>query len=170
VAEPFLSEIRIVSFDFAPKGWAMCNGQTLPINQNQALFSLLGTTYGGNGETTFQLPNLQGRVALHQGSDPAGNPYNLGQEGGQTEETLTVEQLAAHSHPVTGVSNTANEGTPVENTWADSVDQPYGTTPNVAMNAGSVSNAGGGSSHSNVQPYLTLNFIIALQGIYPTQN
>jgi len=162
---PYLSEIRIFSFDFAPRGWAFCNGQILPINQNQALFALIGTFYGGNGTTTFQLPNLQGRVAVHMG-----NGFAIGDIGGSAAVTLITDQLPAHTHQTSGVSNTANLAAPTNDTWAASVDQPYGSSPGVAMNAASVSSTGGGQPHSNVAPCLTLNYCIALQGIFPSRN
>ncbi|MGB6828987.1 MAG: tail fiber protein, partial [Terracidiphilus sp.] len=146
---PFLSEVRIFSFNFAPRGWALCNGQVLPINQNQALFSLIGTYYGGNGTTTFQLPNLQGSMAVHMGNDGAGNVYELGQKAGEASVTLLITQIPAHKHQASGVSNTANEGSPVGDTWAASVDQPYGPSPGVAMNAASVALTGGGQPHTN---------------------
>lgn len=162
---PYLSEIRIFSFDFAPKGWAFCNGQLLPLNQNQALFALIGTYYGGNGTTNFQLPNLQGRMAVHMG-----NGFVIGDMGGSAAVTLITDQLPAHTHQTSGVSNTANLAAPTSDTWAASVDQPYASGPNVPMNAASVSSTGGGQPHSNVAPCLTLNYCIALQGIFPSRN
>ncbi len=167
---PYLSEVRIFSFNFAPKGWALCNGQLLPINQNQALFALIGTYYGGNGTTNFQLPNLQGRMAVHKGTDSAGNSYDIGQTGGVDSVTLTTAEIPAHTHQASAVSNTANLAAPANNSWAASVDEPYGPSPGVAMNAASVSSTGGGQAHTNIAPCLTLNFCIALQGIFPTQN
>ncbi len=162
---PFLSEIRIFSFDYPPKGWAACNGQLLAINQNQALFALIGTYYGGNGTTNFALPNLQGAMAVHMG-----NGYTIGETGGSATVTLTTEQLPAHTHQASGVSNTANEGSPTGNTWAVSVDEPYGPSPGVTMNAAGVTSTGGGQAHNNLAPCLTLNFCIALSGIFPSQN
>jgi|HubBroStandDraft_1064217.scaffolds.fasta_scaffold11589_2 microcystin-dependent protein len=165
MSTPYLSEIRIFSFNFAPKGWATCNGQILAINQNQAIFALIGTYYGGNGQQNFALPNLQGRMAVHQGSG-----YVMGQTGGVAEVALTTPQLPAHSHSVTGVSNTANISSPSGQIWAASLDEPYGVSQNVAMNAASVASTGSGDVHSNIAPCLTLNFCIALQGIFPSQN
>ncbi len=163
---PYLSEIRIVSFGFAPKGWALCNGQLLPINQDQALFSLMGTTYGGNGQTNFALPNLQGAMALHMG-----NGFVIGQAGGSSSVTLVTSQLPAHSHPpAAGVSNAANLVSPVNNTWAKSIDQPYRGTPGAGMNVNNVGQTGGNQPHNNMAPYLVLNFVIALQGIFPSRN
>jgi microcystin-dependent protein len=169
---PFLSEIRIFSFDFAPKGWALCNGQLLPINQDQALFALMGTFYGGNGTTTFALPNLQGSIAVHMGPDPAGNEYVIGQKAGAASVTLTLAEIPGHTHQASGVSNAANEGSPVGNTWAASVDEPYAPSPGVGltMNAASAAPTGGGQPHENRAPCLTLNFCIALQGIFPSRN
>jgi microcystin-dependent protein len=170
MAEPFLSEIRIMSFSFPPKGWAFCNGQFLPINQNQALFSLLGTTYGGNGQTTFALPNLQGRVPLHMGKG-----YTLGQAGGETAHTLTMGEMTAHNHFL-NASNT--QGDSVNPSFsgtgyilAQDPGNIYGPAQNLTtLNPGSVSNVGGSQAHENMQPYLSLNFCIALQGIFPSQN
>jgi microcystin-dependent protein len=171
MAEPFLSEIRIFSFNFAPKGWATCNGQLLPINQNQALFSLLGTTYGGNGQTTFALPNLQGKAANHwQGG------FNLGQTGGEMAHTLTMSEMAQHLHglntnlAVTGQATNATQGGPLGNFWANTGKANWSTSqPNSTHHPSAVSNVGGSQPHQNMQPYLVLNFCIALQGIFPSQ-
>ena len=169
MSEPYLSEIRIVSFNFPPKGWAFCNGQILPINQNQALFSLLGITYGGNGTSNFALPNLQGCSPLHMGSTQQGS-FVLGQTGGATSVTLTAAEMPAHSHQAQGVSTSANAGTPAGNAWANSVSDPYSPSGNATMNPASVSAAGGTQPHPNLSPYLVLNFVIALQGIFPSRN
>jgi microcystin-dependent protein len=165
MSEPFLSEIKIVSFNFAPKGWALCNGQLLPINQNQALFSLLGTTYGGNGQTTFALPDLRGRIPIHFGQS-----FTLGQVGGQEAHTLTMQEMAAHSHIFSASDAAPNQGSPAGNIWANNSSAYSSASPDVAMNAASISNAGGSQPHVNVQPFLVLNFIIALQGIFPSRN
>ena len=172
MAEPFLSEIRIFSFNFAPKGWALCNGQFLPINQNQALFSLLGTTYGGNGQTTFALPNLQGRSQLH-----VGNGFTLGQSGGQSAHTVTQSELPQHTHFLTSNmcigGNTVNAalGDPTGNYWANNGKSQYATnTFDKVMHPSAVTNTGGSQPHNNMMPYLVLNFCIALQGIFPSQN
>jgi microcystin-dependent protein len=172
MANPFLSEIRIFSFGFPPKGWALCNGQLLPINQNQALFSLLGTTYGGNGQTNFALPNLQSRVAFH-----VGQGHTLGEVGGQEAHTLTQSEMPAHLHTLSGnnaaVGTTANASvaSPVGAFWANNGKANFATSPaNASMSPKTVSNVGGSQPHENRSPYLTLNFCIALQGIFPSQN
>lgn len=172
MSEPFLSEIKIVSFNFPPKGWALCNGQLLPINQNQALFALLGTTYGGNGQTNFALPNLRGRAPIHEGSG-----HTLGEAAGSTAVTLNIQQLPTHTHLLTnnmcvGDANTnATQGAPGGNNWANYGKTQWATSgANAVMNPQSVGNVGGSQPHSNMMPYLVLNFIIALQGIFPSQN
>lgn len=167
MAEPFLSEIRIFSFNFAPKGWALCNGQFLPINQNQALFSLLGTTYGGNGQTTFALPNLQGRTPIHEGSG-----HTLGEQGGEQAHTLTVAETPTHTHTLNGSSNAGTLIVAAGNLPGTSPSQMYQAPDNNlgAMNPASIPNAGGSQAHLNMQPFLTLNFAIALQGIFPSRN
>jgi microcystin-dependent protein len=170
MATPYLSEIKICSFGFAPKGWAFCNGQLLPINQNQALFSLIGTTYGGDGIETFQLPNLQGCVPVHMGNDPIGVPYALGHAGGHAEVTLTTAEMPAHSHPAQGDSTVASSSSPAGNVWADSASKPYSPNPDTVMDAGIVSQEGAGEPHNNMPPYLVLNFVIAIAGIFPSEN
>jgi microcystin-dependent protein len=173
VSEPFLSEIRIMSFGFAPKGWAMCNGQFLPINQNQALFSLLGTTYGGNGQTTFALPDLRGCVPLHEGSG-----HTLGEKAGAQAVTLSISQLPIHNHDFSQntavVSATANAtvAAPTNNYWANNGSTAYSTggVSLGAMAPQAVGTVGGSQAHPNMQPFLALNFCIALQGIFPSQN
>ncbi len=172
MAEPFLSEIRIFSFNFPPKGWAFCNGQFLPINQNQALFALLGTTYGGNGQTTFALPNLQGRGPLHEG-----NGHTLGEQGGSSAVTINQQTMPTHTHflsnnmAVVDANTNATQGAPGGNNWANYGKVQWCTSqPNNVMNPQSVGNVGGSQPHTNMQPYLVLNFCIALQGIFPSQN
>jgi microcystin-dependent protein len=167
MSEPYISEIRLMSFSFAPKGWALCNGQLLPINQNQALFSLLGTTYGGDGRTTFALPDLRGRVPVH-----FGNGISLGERAGQESHTLTSGETPTHTHPVNGNSNTTgNVTTPVNNFFANSAPPNiYGSGGGAALPAASITNSGGSQPHNNMQPYLTISFCIALQGIFPSQN
>src|SRR5262245_32122737 len=165
MAEPFLSEIRIMSFGFAPKGWAMCNGQLLPINQNQALFSLLGTTYGGDGRTTFALPNLQGNTPMH-----VGNGHTLGERGGEQNHTLSIAELPAHTHVPNASSAAADTNIPT-GAYVASVNNAYTAPANlVAMSPASLANTGGSQAHLNMQPYLALTFCIALQGIFPSQN
>jgi len=164
MATPFISEIKIISFNFAPQGWAFCNGQLLPINQNQALFSLLGTTYGGNGQTNFALPNLQGKVPVHNGMG-----IILGQTGGETAHTLIQSEMPTHNHIPAASSAAANVGTVTGNYWADGGKGIYSAqSPNASM-IPNISNVGGSQPHNNMSPYLVLNFIIALQGIFPSQ-
>jgi microcystin-dependent protein len=166
MATPYLGEIRIVSFNFAPKGWALCNGQILPINQNQALFSLLGTTYGGNGVNTFQLPNLQASMPIH-----VGNGFNQGQAAGEVAHLLVLGEMPAHNHTAQGVSTNATSPSATGNTWAaGATASPYASTSNTTMSQNAVSLAGGTQPHPNLPPYLTLNFVIALTGIYPSRN
>ncbi len=166
MSEPFLSEIKIVSFNFPPKGWALCNGQLLPINQNQALFALLGTTYGGNGQTNFALPNLRGRVPIH-----TGNGHNLGEAAGSTSVTVNIQQLPTHTHPMMGSQTTGDTPSPTNTVLAETTALIYGDpTALTTLNPISVSSVGGSQPHNNMMPYLVLNFIIALQGIFPSQN
>jgi microcystin-dependent protein len=165
MATPFLSEIRLVSFNFAPKGWALCNGQLLAISQNAALFSLLGTFYGGNGTTTFALPNLQGRAPMHVGSE-----FVQGQVGGEATHTLITNEIPAHTHQAQGVSTTASLEPAAGNAWAESPDNPYAASANATMNAAALGQTGGNQPHNNMQPYLVLNYVIALQGIFPSRN
>lgn len=171
MAEPFLSEIRIMSFNFAPKGWAFCNGQLLPINQNQALFSLLGTTYGGDGRVNFALPDLRGRTPIHTGSG-----HTLGERGGEQAHTLSISEMPQHLHFFNATSAQASQtdGNVPANTKMLSAsigDQFYaGPGNSVAMAANAVSNVGGSQAHLNMQPFLTLTFCIALQGIFPSPN
>jgi microcystin-dependent protein len=168
VSEPFLSEIKLVAFTFAPKGWAMCNGQIMPINQNQALFSLLGTTYGGNGQTSFALPNLQGRVPIHMGSG-----YTLGQLGGEAAHTLTISEMPAHMHFLQGVNGGTVVPIPGNNLLTNTTGNLgiYGPANSlVGMYATDIGNTGGSQPHPNQSPYLVMTWIIALQGIFPSQN
>jgi microcystin-dependent protein len=166
MSEPFLSEIKIVSFNFPPKGWALCNGQLLPINQNQALFALLGTTYGGNGQTNFALPNLRGRVPIHFGGS-----HDLGEAAGSTSVTVNIQQLPTHTHPMMGSQTTGDVPVPTNTVLADTTGLIYGSaTVLTTLNPTSVTSVGGSQPHNNMMPYLTLNFIIALQGIFPSRN
>jgi len=168
MAEPFIGEIRLMSFVFAPRGWALCNGQLLPINQNQALFSLLGTAFGGDGRVNFALPDFRGRTPIHVGSG-----HTLGERGGEQAHTLTVSELPTHVHEVRASSNLATTGDPSNAAFAQpsaALGSVYNTSPDtlVALAPAVVANAGGSQSHLNMQPYLTISFCIALQGIFPS--
>ena len=165
MSEPFLSEIRIFSFNFAPKGWALCNGQLLPINQNQALFALLGTTFGGDGRVNFALPNLQGRIPFHVGAG-----LTLGQSGGEVSHTLNISEMPLHTHVPAANTNAADQGSPPGNFWANGNQTAYAGAVNTTMSPACVLAVGGSQPHENRPPFLTLNFGIALQGIFPSQN
>jgi microcystin-dependent protein len=174
-ATPFIGEIKIVSFNFAPQGWSFCNGQLLPINQNQALFSLLGTQYGGNGQTTFALPDLRGKVPIMQG-----NGHNVGEVSGQYAHTITISEMPAHIHGMVGVAATANTAPPgptvaVAQGHSTAAGQPPVTifatgSPDRVFGPSAITATGGSQPHQNTQPLLVLNFCIALQGIFPSQN
>lgn len=179
MTQPFIGEIQIYGFNFNPRGWAYCNGATLPIQQNTALFSLLGTTYGGNGTTTFMLPNLASRAARGEGSGPGLSPAALGQTGGSTSVTLTTNQIPAHTHTLN--SATLNTPNPAQNVATPGTTAMFGlsgpnntysdtTTPNTTFNPATLSSVWSGGAHENMQPYLGVNFCIALQGIYPARN
>ena len=172
MSQPFLGEIRLFPYNFAPRGWAFCNGQLLAIAQNTALFSLLGTTYGGNGQTTFALPDLRGRVPISSGQGTGLSNYDLGQVGGAESFTLLATQLPAHNHPVAPPCSTddPNAGSPKNNFPATVGTAIYSTTSNASMGAGTTGTTGGGQPVPNIQPYLTLNYCIALQGIFPARN
>jgi microcystin-dependent protein len=164
MAEPFLSEIRIMSFNFAPKGWAMCNGQLLPINQNQALFSLLGTTYGGDGRVTFGLPDLRGNVPIHMGLD-----FTRGEKGGSTSVTVNIQQLAQHMHFVQACNVDQNRTSVPTGSLLGPVNNLYASAANLTtLQPTSMTSVGGSQPHNNMMPYLVLNFCIALQGIFPS--
>jgi len=170
MSSPYVGELRLVGFNFAPVGWATCQGQTIPISENDTLFNLIGTTYGGDGQSTFQLPDLQGRVPIHQGT-ALGQTFVIGQSGGTESVTLTTQQMPAHRHPL--VASSANGNTNLlQNQVLAGVSNPAynAVTPNpgATMNAGSITNAGGSQPHSNLQPYLVINWIIALYGVYPS--
>ncbi len=171
-ATPFIGQVIPVPYNFAPQGWAFCNGQILPIAQNTALFSLLGTQFGGNGTTTFGLPNLQGSAAIGAGVGAGLSPYVLGQTGGTASVTLTASQLAAHTHGALAFGRGGDNNSPAGTDWAKPPnDQPFGTlTPPGAMSAAATSPAGGNQPHENQQPYLVLNYIIALVGVFPTRS
>lgn len=171
-SDPFIGQLALVPYNFAPRGWAFCEGQILPISQNTALFSLLGTTYGGDGQVTFALPDLRGRVPISAGQGPGLADYILGQTGGEETTTLTIAQMPAHSHaaladPDVGSSDSPGGNTPARN--AAGVPQ-YGSATSASLAAGAIGVTGGSQPHNNLQPYLTLHWIIALQGIFPTQN
>lgn len=180
---PYLSEIRIMSFNFAPRGWTQCNGQLLPINQNQALFSLVGTFYGGDGIQNFALPNLRGRVPIHFGQGSGLSPYNIGQQAGENAHTVTLTEMPQHNHAMvvsnTGALANATGKTPAGHSPAQAVAATnpvssvniYGTGGvSEAFDATAIANTGGSQPHTNQQPYLVLNFCIALQGIFPSRN
>jgi microcystin-dependent protein len=162
VAEPFLAELRLMSFNFAPKGWAQCNGQFLPINQNQALFSLLGTTFGGNGQTTFALPDLRGRAPFHQG-----NGFTMGQVAGEESHTVSSSEMAAHTH---FVSASLSNGDKADIGILAGLSSAYTSPPNTNLNPAMITSSGGSQPHENRQPLLVLTWCIALQGIFPSQN
>jgi microcystin-dependent protein len=171
MANPFLGEIRIMPYNFAPQGWAFCDGQVLAISQFTALFSLLGTTYGGNGTSNFALPDLRGRVAISSGQGPGLSPYNIGQVGGVENVTLTSNTMPQHSHQVVANNGPGDATRPAGAVPARTGTSNYASAPDgTAMNAGMLSAAGGGQPHSNLQPYLVLNFCIAMQGIFPSRN
>lgn len=169
MSDQFVAEIRMVSFNFAPSGWATCDGQLLPISQNTALFSLLGTNYGGNGLSTFGLPNLQGRAAMHQGSGPGLSSRFVGEEGGVETVTLLQTEIPVHTHNMMAANFPADSNNPTGNTLARSSNvAAYGTTGNsVQMNPLTLSASGSSFPHNNMQPYLALYFVIAMQGIFP---
>jgi microcystin-dependent protein len=168
MAQPYVGEIRMFAGNFAPAGWMFCEGQLLPISENETLFQLLGTTYGGDGQSTFALPDLRGRLPLHQG-----NGFSLAETGGAEEITLTVNQIPAHTHPMLGSSNTAASNSPTSNLGARVTIAgvfPYGTDgPFGPLSPQAVSNVGGSQPHTNFQPYLCVNFILSLFGIFPSQ-
>jgi microcystin-dependent protein len=172
VSDPFLGEIRMFGFNFAPEGWALCNGQTLSIIQNQALFSLLGTTYGGNGTSTFALPNLQSRVPIHQGQGEGLSGYNGGEAGGAETVTLAASQMPTHTHSVHAILGPATSEKPDGRWLARAGADVYADSPDAhaVLNAGTLGDAGSGEPHNNIQPYLVVNFCIALDGTYPTRD
>ena len=169
MAEPFLSETRIMSFSFAPNGWAMCNGQLLPINQNPALFALLGTTFGGDGRVNFALPDLRGRTPIH-----VGNGHTLGERAGEQAHTLSIQELPQHTHVLKSTNQAVTTNIPASGNALGNTapNQAYNNSNKnlTAMNPGSITNAGGSQAHLNMQPFLTLNFCIALQGVFPSPN
>jgi len=162
MAEPFLAEIRLMSFVFAPRGWALCNGQLLPINQNQGLFSLLGTRFGGDGKVNFAMPDLRGRTPIHVGSG-----HTLGERGGELAHTLSIAEIPQHTHVLNASASPGNTQSPAGSVMARSLEQPYGPASGLEASP-VVTNIGGSQAHLNMQPFLTLSFCIALQGIFPS--
>lgn len=171
MAQPYVGEIRIFAGNFAPAGWLFCDGSTQPIADYETLFNLIGTTYGGDGQNTFALPDLRGRLPLHQGTG-GGNTYVIGQPGGLEQVTLTTQQMPNHTHPfvATTASGTSNNGSNNLMASSPSVDMFVGVTPDVTLNAAAIGQAGGNQPHTNFQPYLCVNFIISLFGIFPSPN
>ena len=172
MSEPFTAEIRIFAGNFAPRGWAFCNGQLLPVSQNTALFSLIGTTYGGDGRTTTALPNLKGRAPMHPGRGPGLTSSRLGQRGGVETVSLTEAQMPSHTHTMRASSEEADRNDPTNRNFADGETMfrsPTGQTLQ-DMPSGVLPNAGGSQAHNNLQPFLTMNYIIALQGLYPSRS
>ncbi|MDB5174980.1 MAG: Tail Collar domain protein [Phycisphaerales bacterium] len=171
MSDPFVGEIRMVGFNFAPRGWAFCNGQILNISQNTALFSLLGTMYGGNGVTNFALPNLQGQAAMHFGQGPGLSSRSLGESGGEAAVALISQQLPGHNHNANADALSGGSAPPSGQWGTSPTMRVYGSgAPNVAMNAASLSATGGSQPHNNWPPYLAVNFVIALQGIFPARS
>ena len=169
MTEPFIGMLMLVGFNFAPRGWALCNGQILSIAKNTALFSLLGTQYGGNGQTTFALPDLRGRVPIHQGQGPGLSAYTIGQTAGQETHTLTITEMPMHNHLLSSTNAAATTSRP--NGAVPAAGGSYSTTlDGGTMNAQAVGLSGGSQPHNILQPYLTLNWVIALEGIYPSRN
>jgi microcystin-dependent protein len=176
VAQPYVGEIRMFAGNFPPAGWAFCQGQTLAISENDILFNLIGTTYGGDGQETFNLPNLASRIPMHQGTGPDGTSYQIGEMAGVEQVTLSIQQIPNHSHPAVATLNTGSTNSPQGSVFATPTGSGIGTPtiygsdqPYSAMNAQSVSPVGGSQPHENCQPFLALNFIISLYGVFPSQ-
>ena len=175
MSEPFLAEVRIVGFNFAPRGWAFCDGQILPINQNQSLYSLLGTTYGGDGRTSFALPDMRGRTSIHVGSSN-GQDHRQGQKSGEETHTLSAAEMPQHTHTAQASSSTADTNVSAAHVVANSAPNvmylPLTSPPPSlgVMGSGMIANVGGSQAHNNMQPYLAVNFCIALQGLFPSRN
>jgi microcystin-dependent protein len=170
MSTPYIGEIRPVGFNFAPSGWAQCNGQTLAISEYQALFALIGTTYGGDGQTTFNLPNLQSRIPFHMGSNTMGDNVIIGQISGTETVTLTTQQIPGHTHSLAANSGNGGQPGPAAGVWAGSpLEQFSAQAPSKAMSPNGIANAGGSQPHDNMPPYLVVNFIISLVGIFPSR-
>lgn len=171
MAQPYVGEIRLFAGNFAPAGWMLCDGQTLPISENETLFQLIGTTYGGDGQETFNLPNLQSRVPIHMGTGPDGTTYQIGEMAGTEQETLTVQQIPNHSHPLIVSSAVAQETNPTGALYGQSTQATLyiSDDPNVAMSPNAVGPVGGSQPHENTQPFLCINYIISLFGLFPNQ-
>jgi microcystin-dependent protein len=169
MSQPFIGEIRMFGGNFAPFGWAFCNGAVLPIDQNDALFTLIGTTYGGDGEVTFNLPNLSGRLPIHQGTGSSGTTYTIGEFAGSEAVTLSVNQIPAHTHPAQARDTAGNSGTPTNSVWAKTAAASMYTqiAPDTSMGVAAVQSAGGSQPHENMMPFLVVSFIIATSGIFP---
>jgi microcystin-dependent protein len=171
MSEPFLAEVRVMGFNFAPRGWAFCDGQILPINQNQSLYSLLGTTYGGDGRTSFALPDLRGRTPIHTGRSNGGGDHTLGQKSGEETHTLAANEMPQHTHSLKGSSSPAASNEPSGRVVGDNqglIYHAFATPTPMAPNA--VTHVGGGQAHENMQPYIAVNFCIALRGLFPSRN
>jgi microcystin-dependent protein len=170
MGEPFIGEIRMVGFNFAPAGWALCHGQTMAISENDALFTLIGTTYGGDGQETFNLPDLRGRIPVHAGQGPGLSNRTLGEVSGTETVTLTTQQIPVHSHPAQAQTGAGNQASPSNGVWAASGQGQYGVgTGNAAMKNTLISASGGSQPHDNMMPYTTISFIISLFGVFPHQ-
>lgn len=172
MSEPFLAEIKMVGFNFAPRGWALCDGQILPINQNQSLYSLLGTTYGGDGRTSFALPDLRGRVPIHVGNNDLGPSHSLGQKSGEETHTVTTNEMPNHRHTLQASTSHGDRPDGSGNLFAATTgsDIYVDAAPEAEMQSGTIANAGGGQAHENMQPYLVVNFCIALRGLFPSRS
>jgi microcystin-dependent protein len=171
MSSPFIGEIRMFGGNFAPAGWAFCSGQLMPISENDTLFTLIGTTYGGDGQQTFGLPDLQGRLPMHMGTGSGLSARTIGENGGVESVTLTTQQIPIHNHTPLAVAGSGNQTTPQNGVWAGAAVSRYSSSaPNLAMNPSLVNAAGGSQPHDNLMPYLAISFIISLFGVFPSQN
>ncbi len=170
--QPYVGEVRMFAGNFPPNGWMFCEGQTLPISENEVLFQLIGTTYGGDGEETFNLPNLASRVPMHMGTGPDGTTYQIGEMAGTEQETLSIQQIPSHTHPFVASTSAATSNSPIGNVVraSPSVDVHYSTNPDTNMNSQAITPRGGSQPHENMQPFLCINFIISLFGVFPSQS